>query len=157
MKNNTIRKCFYFNNDDVRKDIKMYCEDIMFYSVALLEFFYDKKGEFSPEELNENFPDLRNKPLLDSVRELWLALQGRLHTFSVHLRFNDRISRLTQSIVRPIFMEEAELVLQQRQKYGCLNSSLSILENLPLPNLEHSQYTIDNDETRDSENDLSQF
>ncbi|WPX97951.1 hypothetical protein [Candidatus Fokinia crypta] len=153
-KNNTNYNSAYVDVNVIRRDIQKYCNHISLYSVPFLEFIFHRNGEVSQEELAKKFPELVHSRAAYSIAGLCFTLEGKLDTLPEHFSNNGRISFIAQSITRPIFMEEAQMILQNQECVAPNNSS-NLQHNQQAPSLEQTQYTITGDETRDSDNDLS--
>ncbi|WPX97952.1 hypothetical protein [Candidatus Fokinia crypta] len=151
-KNNSI-----FDRDMMRENIHECCQKILARSPRILEFILSKahKNEVPSQKECESFHELRESPvLLTNVNELWLTLNGRPYYLTDFLQQNERVVSTLSSIARPIFMEEAQMILQNQECIAPNNSS-NLQHNQQAPSLEQTQYTITGDETRDSDNDLS--
>ncbi|WPX97936.1 hypothetical protein [Candidatus Fokinia crypta] len=146
----------FYDPDVIRQSIHKSCAEILLCSSEILKFIFQKNGVVSRAELMQNYPEIRQLPILSfSVFELCDTIQGNAHFIPDVMQDDERVSAMMSSIARPIFMEEAQMMLQSR---GCIapNNSSNLQHNQQqAPSLEQSQYTIAGDETRDSDNDLS--
>ncbi|WPX97954.1 hypothetical protein [Candidatus Fokinia crypta] len=146
----------FLDHNVIRKCVHEFCDEILFYSPEVLEFIFQKKGIFSLNELVQNYPQILQFPeVKDGIEYLYcLIVKGRA-SFLPQIWLGDEIvNSMVSSIARPIFMEEVQMMLQS-QGYVTPNNNSSNLQQsqqAAAPSLEH---TITEDETHDSDNDLS--
>ncbi|WPX97937.1 hypothetical protein [Candidatus Fokinia crypta] len=146
----------FLNHDVIRESIRKSCNKILLYSSKILQSILQKEGVVSPRELAQNYPQIPYLPGLESaVNELCSTLKGQAYFMPEFLQFDEGINAAMSSIARPIFIEEAQIILQSQ---GCIapsNSSNLQHNQQQAPSLEQSQYTVAGDEIHDSDNDLS--
>ncbi|WPX97953.1 hypothetical protein [Candidatus Fokinia crypta] len=145
------------DRDLIRKYIHKFCDEILLYSPEILQFILRKNGEVSWEELIQNYPLIMDSPKLAcGVYDLHiLILEGQSYFIPRILQNDERVNAVMSSIARPIFIEEAQMMLQSQECAAPNNSSNLQHNQQQAPSLEQSQYTIAGDETHDSDNDLS--
>ncbi|AWD33168.1 hypothetical protein Fsol_00370 [Candidatus Fokinia solitaria] len=141
----------FFNSDITREVIHEYCEIILPLAPDILKFFLHKNGNVPRMELIKKFPTLTSSRDLDRVVEkLRHTLVGEAPYLPDYMLFNRHVHDAIRSIAVPIFMEEAQMMLQNQATPHHVTSNHLQQQQVAAPSPEQSQCAAPHSEIHDN-------
>ncbi|AWD33162.1 hypothetical protein Fsol_00364 [Candidatus Fokinia solitaria] len=148
--NNAKSNKSFFDADVARENIHKCCEQLASRAPHVLEFIFQKKGVVSQQELVENFPEITDSYMvMDNVTILWHAFDGKPYYLPYYVRYDEYVNQIMQSITRPIFMEEAQMMLQNQATQQPITPNNLQQQQIAAPSTEQNQCTVQENENYD--------
>ncbi|AWD33165.1 hypothetical protein Fsol_00367 [Candidatus Fokinia solitaria] len=151
-KDNTKYKKNASEYETVHGIVHRCCKTILPISSEVLELLLHKSGDISRKELAQKFPKLWGpfSILGEAVEELLCTLDGKPYYLPDALRTHGDLNAAIRSIAVPIFMEEAQMMLQNQATPHHVTSNHLQQQQVAAPSPEQSQCAAPHSEIHDN-------